>query len=116
MRPISPNTSAYIFKQDYILVTTLSINAVSDFIVGPRMRNFRVSTTRKSYLLVDFFIQMKADLSIYSSSVGLNSGSSLIDPFVRCNLTHSLTHPLTHYLPTYLHTCLTMISTHIHGI
>ena len=55
---------------------------------------------------------MKVDLSIYSSSVGLNSGSSLIDPVVRCNLTHSL----TTYLPTYIHTCLTtLISTHIDG-
>ena len=99
MRPISRNTSAYIFKQGYILVTTLSINAVSDFVVEPRMRNFRVTTARKSYLLVDlfvfffsvfffFFFQMNADLSIYSSSVGLNSGSSLIDPVGRCNLTH----------------------------
>ena len=37
-----------IFKQDYILLTTLSINGVSDFLVGPRMRNFRVTTARKS--------------------------------------------------------------------
>ena len=59
MRPISRNTSAYIFKQDYILVTTLSIDAVSDFVVGPRMRNFRVTTARKSYLLVDFFFLFK---------------------------------------------------------
>ena len=123
MPPISRNISAYIFKQDYILVTILSINAVSDFVAGPRMQNFRVTTARKFYLLVDFFfIQMKSDLSIYSSSVGLNSGSSLTDPVVRCNLTHSLTLSLTHsltlpiYLPTYRHTCLTtLISTHIYG-
>ena len=74
------------------------------------MRNFRVTTARKSYLLVDFFfIHMKADLSVYSSSVGLNSGSSLIDRVI-CNLTHSLS--LTTYLPTFL---ATLISTHIHG-
>ena len=48
MRPISRSTSTYIFKQDYILLTTLSINGVSDFVVGPRMRNFRVTTARKS--------------------------------------------------------------------
>ena len=48
MQPISRNTSMYIFEQDYILLTTLSINDVSDFIVGPRMRNFRVTTARKS--------------------------------------------------------------------
>ena len=112
MQPISRNTSTHIFKQDYISVTTLSINALSDFVVGPRMRNFRVTTARKSYLLVDFFIQMKSDLSIYSSSVRLNSGSSLIDPVVRCNLTHSLAHSLTTYLPTCQ---TTLISTHIHG-
>ena len=94
-------TSAHIFKQDYIVVTTLSINAVSDFIVGPRMRYFRVTSARKSYLFVDFFfIRMKADLSLYSSSVGLNSGSSLIDPVVRCNPTHSLIH--SHSFITYL--------------
>ena len=48
MRPISCNTSTYIFKQDYILLTTLSIKGVSDFVVGPRMRYFCVTTARKS--------------------------------------------------------------------
>ena len=48
MRPISRNTSTYTFKQAYILVTTLSTNGVSDFVVGPRMQNFRVTSARKS--------------------------------------------------------------------
>ena len=34
MRPVSRNTNTYIFKQDYILVTILSVNGVSDFVVG----------------------------------------------------------------------------------
>ena len=42
------NTSTYTFKQDYILVTSLSINGVSDFVVGYRMRNFCVTTAQKS--------------------------------------------------------------------
>ena len=41
------DTSTYIFKQDYILVTAISINDVSDFVVGPIMRNFPVTTARK---------------------------------------------------------------------
>ena len=77
MWPISCNTSTCIYKQDYILLTTLSINGVSDFVVGPRMRNFRVTTARKSCLFLHtfptFFIPMVADLSICSSSVRLNS-------------------------------------------
>ena len=51
MRPISRNTGTYIFKQNYTLVTILwinHVNGVSDFIVGPRMRNIRVTTARKS--------------------------------------------------------------------
>ena len=35
MGPILRNTSTHTFKQDYILVTTWSINGVSDFVVGP---------------------------------------------------------------------------------
>ena len=37
-----------VFMQDYILLTKLSINCVSDFVVGPRMRNVRVTTAQKS--------------------------------------------------------------------
>ena len=48
MRPLSCSTSTYIFKQDYNLVTSLSINGVSDFVVGPRMPNFCGPTARKS--------------------------------------------------------------------
>ena len=74
MQPISRNTSTYIFQQDYILVTTLSMNGVSDFVVAPRMQTF-VSLLPGN--LVDFcistcrlfFIPVKADLSICSSSV-----------------------------------------------
>ena len=40
MQPVLRNTSTYIFKQDYILVTSVSINGVSDFIVGSRMQTF----------------------------------------------------------------------------
>ena len=36
------------YSPHYILLTTLSIHGVSDFVVGPRMRNFRVTTARKS--------------------------------------------------------------------
>ena len=35
--PISRNTSTYIFKQDYSLVTKLSINSVSDVVVGSKI-------------------------------------------------------------------------------
>ena len=73
MRPVSRNTSTYIFKQNYILVTTLSINGVSDFVEGPRMRNFRVTTARKTCWSLHIFIPMEADLSICSSGVGWNS-------------------------------------------
>ena len=48
MRPILRSTGTYIFKQDYILLTKLSINGVSDFVVEPRMRSFRVITAWKS--------------------------------------------------------------------
>ena len=79
MQLISRDTSIYIFQQDYILVTILSMNGVSDFVVGPRKQTFVlllpgnlvdvcISTCR-----IFFLIPMEADLSICSSSVGWNS-------------------------------------------
>ena len=60
MRPISRSTSTYIFKHDYILLY-LS-HGVSDFVVGPKMRDRRVTTARpeilliSAYQLADFFL------------------------------------------------------------
>ena len=59
MRPISHDTSTYIFKQDYSLVTMiLTINGASDVVVGSRiivlllpgnLVDFCISTCRLSY-------------------------------------------------------------------
>ena len=58
MWPISRNTSTYIFKQDYSLVTILSINSVSDFVVGPRLIVLLLPEILliSAYLLADFFL------------------------------------------------------------
>ena len=79
-RAIQVRISSSTIISYYILVTTLSINGVSDFVVGPKMRNLRVTTARREILLIPayqladvFFIPMEADLSICFSSVGLNS-------------------------------------------
>ena len=95
MQPISHSTSTYIFKQDYILLTTLSINGVSDFVVEPRMRN--PETLLISAYLPDFFIPMVADLGICCSSVGLNSKQRWPDRvFLTWLLDVKLTQSITH--------------------
>ena len=38
----------YVYLHAGLCLTTLSMNGVSDFVVWPRMRNFRVITARKS--------------------------------------------------------------------
>ena len=50
------HSNTYIFKQDYILVTSLSIKGVSGFVVGPRMRNFSVTTACPESLLISAYL------------------------------------------------------------
>ena len=72
MRPISRNTSTYVFKLDYSLLTILSINGVPDFVIGPRIIVLLLSGNLVDFWIstYHFFMPMEANLSICSSSVG----------------------------------------------